>query len=344
MRRQILLYIIGTSCVIILLPSLLVLGFGRQGQVQETAARPAAFQLQPEAGEPVVAVYLSQEKRVIQVPLEQYVRGVVAAEMPIDFELEALKAQAIASRTYIVQRLILGDFSDVPEGAMVTDTVQHQAYVDENTLRARWGLAFEKNMAKLTQAVAETRGQVITYGGKPIYAAFFSTSNGYTENADEYWRGDDLPYLKSVPSPWDARSPKFRGTVEIPLAEFLAKLSLEPAVTATTDGRPWVEVVSKTTGHRVKEVRIGDKLFSGREIREALGLNSSDFTIQVNEDVLTFTTNGYGHGVGMSQYGADGMAKEGKKAAEIISYYYQGVELQDYRRWIKKTARNETQN
>ncbi|OUM84164.1 MAG: stage II sporulation protein D [Bacillus thermozeamaize] len=344
MQRQIFLFIVGMSLVIILIPSLLVLGFKQGGQVEEAAARQETIRLDPEAGEPLVTVYLSQEKRVIQVPLEQYVRGVVAAEMPIDFELEALKAQAIASRTYIVQRLILGDFSDVPAGAMVSDTVQHQAYLDENTLRARWGLAYEKNMAKLTKAVAETRGKVITYKGKPIYATFFSTSNGYTENAHEYWHGNALPYLKSVPSPWDARSPKFQATVKLPLEKFLAKLSLKPEVTATTDGRPWIEVVSKTTGHRVKEVRIGDKLFSGREIREALGLNSSDFTVRVNGDELEFTTNGYGHGVGMSQYGADGMAKEGKKAEEIIRYYYQGVELQDYRQWIKQTAKNDSQN
>src|SRR5690606_34846281 len=105
------------------------------------------------------------------------------------------------------------------------------------------------------------------------------------------------PYLKSVPSPWDAHSPKFRAQVEVPVDEFLAKLSLDPSVTATADGKPWIEVVAKTAGHRVKEVRVGDERLSGRQVREALGLNSTDFTVEVKGDVLVFTTTGYGHGV-----------------------------------------------
>jgi len=337
LRRKWMLLVAGLVFSILVLPTLVVWGFGHEESRQEILRRQEAIHLEPEPAEPVVAVYLSEEKRIVHVPLERYVRGVVAAEMPVEFALEALKAQAIASRTYIVQRMIQGDFSDVPEGAMVTDTPQHQAYLTEAALKARWGLAYEKNMEKLTKAVAQTRGQVLTYGGKPIYAAFFSTSNGYTENAEEYWQGGGLPYLKSVPSPWDAHSPKFRAQVEVPVDEFLAKLSLDPSVTATADGKPWIEVVAKTAGHRVKEVRVGDERLSGRQVREALGLNSTDFTVEVKGDVLVFTTTGYGHGVGMSQYGADGLAKEGKTAVEILQHYYRGVELADYRQWIKKT-------
>lgn len=332
------LLVAGLVFSILVLPTLVVWGFGHEESRQEILRRQEAIHLEPEPAEPVVAVYLSEEKRIVHVPLERYVRGVVAAEMPVEFALEALKAQAIASRTYIVQRMIQGDFSDVPEGAMVTDTPQHQAYLDEAALKSRWGLAYEKNMEKLSKAVEATRGQVLTFEGKPIYAAFFSTSNGYTENADDYWEGDGLPYLQSVPSPWDAHSPKFHDRVEIPVDEFLAKLSLDASVTAAADGKPWIEVVSKTAGNRVKEVRVGDRLLSGRKVREALGLNSSDFTVQVMEDVLVFTTTGYGHGVGMSQYGADGLAKEGKTAEEILRHYYRGVELADYRQWIKKTG------
>lgn len=336
MWRKWLLLIGGLIFVILVLPTVIVLGFGREDVQQEAVRRQEVIRMLPEPNEPVVAVYLSREKRIAHVPLERYVRGVVAAEMPVEFELEALKAQAIASRTYIVQRMIQGDFSDVPEGAMVTDTPQHQAYLDERALKARWGLAYEKNMEKLTRAVAATRGQVLTFEGKPIYAAFFSTSNGYTENAHDYWQGDGLPYLTSVPSPWDAHSPKFRQQVEVPVDEFLAKLDLDPSVTASADGKPWIQVLSRTEGHRVKEVQVGDRRLSGREVREALGLNSSDFTVQVKGDVLVFTTTGYGHGVGMSQYGADGLAKEGKTAEEILQYYYRGVELADYRQWVKK--------
>ena len=338
MWRKLLLLIAGLAFVILVLPTLIVVGFGQEEARQEAVRRQEMIRLQPQPGEPAVSVYLSEEERVVHIPLERYVRGVVAAEMPVEFSLEALKAQAIASRTYIVQRMIQGDFSDVPQGAMVTDTPQHQAFLDDAALKARWGLAYEKNMEKLTKAVEETRGQVLTYEGKPIYAAFFSTSNGYTENADEYWEGGGLPYLTSVPSPWDAHSPKFRQRVEIPLEEFFAKLSLDPAVAASGDGEPWIEIVSKTAGQRVKEVRVGEQVLTGRQVREALGLNSTDFTVQIKGDTLVFTTTGYGHGVGMSQYGADGMAKEGKTAEEILRHYYRGVELADYRQWIKKTG------
>ncbi|MGG1880735.1 stage II sporulation protein D [Paenibacillus cisolokensis] len=283
------------------------------------------------ADEPVVSVYLSATDTVEELPLETYLVGVLAAEMPAEFQLEALKAQAIAARTYIVQRLVSGDRSGVPdERALVTDTVSHQAYISSERLTKEWaGAGKEAELAKLARAVKETEGMVMTYEGKPITASFFSTSNGYTENSEDYWK-NEIPYLRSVASPWDREiSPKYEDTVTIPRAEFLSKLGLsEGAVPVAAGGEgasSFIKILSYTQGKRIENVRIGGKTFTGREVRERLGLRSSQFSWKVEGGNVIITTYGYGHGVGMSQYGAEGMAREGRTAEEILAHYYTGI-------------------
>jgi stage II sporulation protein D len=246
--------------------------------------------------------------------------------MPVDFELEALKAQAIAARTYIYRRLLSGDRSGMPDGsgdAEVTDTVRHQVYIPINKLLSRWkGETKIANLEKLNRAVEETKGEVVTYNGEPIQAAFFSTSNGYTENASDYW-DMDVPYLRSVASPWDiSLSPSYKTTVSMDIGEFSDKLGV-----SVSDAHK-MRVLEMTEGDRVKTVAIGKKTFSGREAREKLGLSSSEFTWQITGDRIDITCYGNGHGVGMSQWGADGMARAGKTAAQILTYYYTGTRLE----------------
>lgn len=272
----------------------------------------------------MVHVYLTKQKRIETVPLELYVRGVLAGEMPIDFELEALKAQAIATRTYIVRRLAMQDRSGVPgEKADVTDTVDHQVYVPLKELAQKWPAGEEQksSMKKLTQAVEETSGEVLTYEGEPIEAAFFSTSNGYTENVEDYWELS-LPYLKSVASPWDEEiSPRYKQTIEMKEKELYRRLG------AKDDGKP-PRILETTEGHRVKTVVIGGRTYTGREVREKLDLPSSQFEWTISKGKATITTYGLGHGVGLSQWGANGMAKEGSSASEILLHYYTGVKLE----------------
>ncbi|MFS0725839.1 stage II sporulation protein D [Paenibacillus sp. 1P07SE] len=269
-----------------------------------------------------VQVFLQEESRMEKVPLELYVRGVLAGEMPADFELEALKAQAIAARTYIIKQLAAGGAKGAG-GGDVSDTVAHQVYVPLTKLSGRWPEEESAQaLARLTRAVEETRGLIMTYKGKPIEASFFSTSNGYTENSEDYWTLS-LPYLRSVPSPWDeALSPRFEQSVTLSLKEFRSKLGVKKGAEQT------MQVLEHSDGNRIKSIAIGGQTFSGRQVRERLGLASSQFTWTVENGEIHFTTYGYGHGVGMSQWGANGMAKAGSQAQDILRHYYTGVTIE----------------
>ncbi|MBS4200686.1 stage II sporulation protein D [Bacillus sp. FJAT-49732] len=269
-----------------------------------------------------VAVFRSKTNKIETLPLEDYVIGVVASEMPADFEKEALKAQALAARTYIVTHLMSSsDKESMPKGADIKDTVDHQVYKNKSELKKQWGKDFEWKYKKVAEAVKETAGEILTYNDKPITASFFSTSNGYTENAEDYWK-NKIPYLKSVQSPWDIKSPKFNSQKVFSISEFEQKLGVNIG-----SGNDIGTITSRTAGNKVATVNIHEKNFTGREIREKLDLRSTDFTWVRKGDSIIVTTKGFGHGVGMSQYGANGMAKEGKKYNEIVTYYYQGISI-----------------
>ncbi|SMP26673.1 stage II sporulation protein D [Laceyella tengchongensis] len=334
--RGILIGIAGLLLVIMGIPALLVSWVG--ADTPDAGDKPGKDGADLAGrGSLQVRVYLSKEKRVIQLPLESYIEGVVAAEMPAQFHSEALKAQALAARTYIVGRLMKGQVLDAKEwgekagGAHVTDTVQHQAYATDAVLRKKWGYNYPNNKRRVAEAVHATAGQIITYGGKPIYAAFFSTSNGRTENSEDYFK-EKYPYLRSVNSSWDQLSPKYISRVSMKPDVFLSKLEhatgkrLAVAALQTTSSKSFA-VLSRTQGARIERVRIGGEVFKGREVREALNLPSSDFQLQVKDGQVIITTKGYGHGVGMSQWGANLMAAQGKAVDEIIKHYYQGVEI-----------------
>lgn len=284
---------------------------------------------------PLIRIYLVKEKRMIELPLEHYIRNVVASEMPSDFHKEALKAQALAARTYIVDRLEKGSFSDMEKygGAHVTDTVMHQAFQTDQQLRKKWGKQYQQKMEKVEEAVLSTAGKILTYRGKPIYAAYFSTSNGRTENSEDYF-ANSYPYLKSVDSSWDQQSPKFKQTTTLSLKEMVNKLEKKTnkKVAVETIATQKMAVKRRTEGDRIDSIMIGDQMFSGREVRESLGLASTDFSWEIMGDRITFQTYGYGHGVGMSQWGAHLLAQSGKTHEEIIKHYYQGVSIETYQK------------
>ncbi|KXG08485.1 stage II sporulation protein D [Anoxybacillus rupiensis] len=339
MKRVKLLIVLASLLliVVLLIPTLLVIPF--TDKVDGTLAEELRKQsISTEQEKPKgttgphveVAVYRSKEKQIEHIPLEQYVIGVVAAEMPADFELEALKAQALAARTYIVKQMLNDQPISLPKGANVTDTVMHQVYYSDDELKRLWGADYNWKIKKITEAVQATEGQIVTYNNVPIEASFFSTSNGYTENSEAYW-GNAFPYLKSVASPWDKDSPKFYNQTAMSVSEFEQKLG----VTLPKDGSVG-NLLGRTPGKRVEAVQINGKKLTGREVRERLGLKSTDFTWMRKGNEIIITTKGYGHGVGMSQYGANFMAKTGKTYDEIIKYYYRGVSISSATAFLNK--------
>jgi len=313
--------------VILLIPTVLVLPFSgdqTSGELNEEVKNTTEVEVsaEPSADSSVeVAVFRTAQSQVEKVPLNEYLIGVVAAEMPAEFELEALKAQALTARTYYVKQMTGSGTKGLPDGAHVTDTQAHQVYKNKAELQQQWGSAFAQKYAKVKEAVQATDGQILTYDGEPIEATFFSTSNGFTENSEDYW-SNNIPYLRSVKSPWDKNSPKYTEQKIIPIREFENKLGVKLSNRSEVG-----TITQKTEGNRVGKVEIAGKVLSGKVVRETLGLNSSDFKWYAKGDNIVIETKGYGHGVGMSQYGANGMAAEGKNYKDIVQHYYQGVEI-----------------
>ena len=269
-----------------------------------------------EGKEPIVIRLLDEStNEIININLEDYIIGVVAAEMPASFELEALKAQAVAARTFAMYKKETRNLDyDLIKG------VKDQAYKDNKTLLAQWKVNFFTNYLKIRQAVEETQGQVLTYNGEVINAFYFSMSNGYTENCELVF-AQDLPYLNSVSSKWDNESlNNYSYTINFFKEDFCSSLGI------TCDSVE-IQDITRSDSNRVLTITINNQTFKGTEMRSKLGLRSTDFDIVMNESDVTITTRGYGHGVGMSQYGANGMAKEGYSYEEIVKYYYQNTEI-----------------
>ena len=286
---------------------------------QEATETAAAAVAEPLSGNPQIQILLS-DGNVQTMDLEEYLVGVVLAEMPASFEGEALKAQAVAARTYTVKT----QSSEKHEGGRIcTDSQCCQAYISETAYLGNGGT--ELGVEKIRGAVSATKGKVLTYEGKLIDATYFSCSGGSTEDAQAVW-GADFPYLKAVPSPGEEKSEYYRDTVIIPKdrAEMLLGLELPQ------NPGEWLGTAERTPGSGIATLEIGGRIFKGTELRTLLGLRSTAMTIEADDRGLVIETRGWGHRVGMSQYGADAMAVTGSTYEEILSHYYTGTELTEY--------------
>lgn len=261
---------------------------------------------------------LNREGTTVEQDLDNYLVGVVLAEMPAEFEPEALKAQAVAARTYTRKAYETGGKHG--DGSVCTEPGCCQAYITEAEYLERGGTP--EDMEKVRRAVEETAGLVLTYEGQLIEAVYFSCSGGSTEDAVAVW-GTEYPYLKSVDSPGEENAAYYRSTVSFSPDAFAEILGLEPE----GDPKYWIGLTAYTAGGSVRSVRIGGRQFTGTELRALLGLRSAAFTIQVEEGEIQITTKGYGHRVGMSQYGAEAMAVTGSTFRDILSHYYPGTQL-----------------
>lgn len=263
----------------------------------------------------IIRVKRLKENRIDYIPFEEYIVGVLAGEMPIYFEKEALKAQAVASRSYALKRIKSNEEYDV------VDSVLNQVYLDNDYLKSVWKNKYIDYINKLRTAVNETSLEYLDFNGDIVDALFFSTSNGYTESSKVVFN-IDLPYLKSVKSSWDEKtSSAFRCSTSIPIDEFYSKLGL------SFSNEFNYKILKKSETNRNISLCINGVEFSARTLYDMFGLKSTDFTLKKVDNFIIVDTIGYGHGVGMSQYGAEGMALEGYKYDDILNYYYSDISI-----------------
>ncbi len=324
MKKVLALTVLLVIVAVIVVPAVVLYGLGGPA-----GPRPAAVR----KGEDVpIRVYLHEQDRIVEMSLEDYVKGMVAAEMPAEFDLEALKAQAVAGRTYAVKQMVLFGGSGLagrPGADVSTDPAQSQAWLNTLQLRDRWGpFNFDRYWDKIGRAVDETRGLIATYNGEPINAVFHSTSGERTAAAKEVW-GFDYPYLQSVACSWDKKSPRYSDSKEYSFSELEQRLGADAGVVAAAaqGGGAVAQIIDRTESGRVSTARVGSKTFSGLDLRQKLELRSSNFVLETRDGKVVFKTTGYGHGVGLCQYGANGMAKEGKDFRAILTYYYTGIKI-----------------
>lgn len=270
---------------------------------------------------PAITVWL--DGTLTEMKLEDYLIGVVAAEMPASFELEALKAQAVAARTYTLYKRDHGGCSAHDGADICTNSTHCQAYVTDEEMTRNWGGKKAQYLAKITEAVTSTAGEAIYYQGEAIQVFYFASAGGRTENSENVY-SKALPYLRSVASEGEENSSHYYGKVTVSIADFKKKMAkVSPGI--SFDGVPLIGDITRFDSGRVQSIRIGNQSFTGREVRTAFSLNSANFTVKQSADSIIFNTVGFGHGVGMSQTGANAMAKKGADYIDILTHYFTGV-------------------
>ena len=304
MIKKILLF----SCLIIFIPVITVSIFIRNDEITFNFSENS-----------VVRVYREETGVIDVVPIEEYVVGVLAGEMPVSFEIEALKAQAVASRSYVMKQIE----KNINNNYDVVDTVMNQVYLDREHLISVWSSSYIDNINKIKLAVLSTKGEYLSYNGKVAEALFFSTSPGITENSEEIFVSKE-PYLRSVVSTWDEISPVYSITLTYSLKEFCNLLNIAYKESLN------IEILDKTTTGRIKKIKINNKELTGNYVCYNLSLNSTYFEIIQDGEKVIVKNKGYGHGVGMSQYGAEGMARAGYTYDKILKYYYQNIEIKKF--------------
>ncbi len=259
----------------------------------------------------------TKEEKIEELKIEEYLIGVLAAEMPASFESEALKAQAVASRSYAMYKIIHNQNEEYD----ILSNVTNQSYITKEEMQKKWKNNYDFYFTKISNAVKETEKEVMFYDDEIIEAFYFAMSNGSTEDAQTVF-GQKLPYIKATTSTWDNDSlNNFLVTTTFPKDKFCELLKLESCKSIHIDN------INYSASHRIRNLLINNKEFLGTEIRSLLNLRSTDFEIDMDNNEVFITTKGYGHGVGMSQYGANGMAKEGYNYKEILSHYYNDINI-----------------
>ena len=289
--------------------------------------------LQNDSKTPHIQVYLAKENKIVDINLEEYVRGVVCAEMPAEFNLEALKAQAVAARTYALAHMkeYGGTKCSYAKGADICDTVNSQAYMSKEERFSLWkSSAAIGYWNKITDAVNQTEGEILTFNDKlALEPYYFAVSSGKTENAVDVFASNE-PYLKTVSSLGEEAAPNYKTTNKYSFNEFanIINSNYFKAKLNSKNIKNQVNIQERTSAGSVKKIKLGNVVISGSDFRSIFNLNSANFKITVSNKDIQIDCYGYGHGVGMSQWGAEAMAKAGSSFQQILTHYYQGIKIE----------------
>ena len=284
-------------------------------------------QVQTTTEKNTLTVFKTADESIVKVDMFEYLVWAVSGEMPASFCVEALKAQTVVCYTYALRTA--EKKSDGSEYDITDSSSLHQCYLDKNEQKEKWGNDYEQNRKTVEDAVKSVYGEYLSYNGKPAMSVFHALSGGYTMSAEDVW-GDEVPYLVAVEAPGDELSADFEATIEISAEEF-RKLFEENSDTefGNDDPETWAKVLEKTEGGYIKTLKIGSEEFTARDVKKILGFPGISFKGALKNDTFFFRVYGKGHGVGMSQYSADYMARQGKTYKEILAHFYPGTEIKN---------------
>ncbi len=332
--KKFFIYLLSLICVLFMLPSLFT---KKKQEVVATVEESLEEKVEDSGEEKVkydytkyatIKLYHTQTQTYEEVPMDEYLYGVVSAEMPADYELEALKAQAVVARTYTLYQIMHSNGKH-GEADICDASTCCQAWISKEDRLAKWDENVRNsNWDKIVEAVDSTQGEIITYQGEPIDAFFHANSGGTTETATNVWGGTNFPYLQSVQTAGEDAYSGYNSEVELSKEELVKQLKEKYAdLEINFEEEDAIKIIAYTESGRVRTIKFGNIEIAGTEARTLLGLRSTNFSFTIEGDTIKFTVTGYGHGVGMSQTGADSMAKSGCNYKEIIQHFYTGVEI-----------------
>ena len=325
--KKYLIYFVIFLVIIFILPAICTRSSGKSTTSKENDTQQAEIVKYDYSKYAKIKLYHTDTKETEEIDFDEYLYGTVSAEMPASYDIEALKAQAIVSRTYTLYQIVNSNKHD---DADICDNYGCcQAWISKEDRLAKWDEnERESNWNKIVEAVDSTSGKIITYNGEPINAFFHSNSGGTTEAVSSIWGEKDIPYLQSVETAGEDSYKQYSSEVTLTKDELTEKIkSKYPDIEINWDDKECIKILEYTDSKRVKTIKVGNTEIAGTELRSLLGLKSTNFTFKIEKDNITFSVTGYGHGVGMSQTGADSMAKSGSDFEEIIKHFYTGVEI-----------------
>ena len=327
--KKVIVYILTLMCVIFILPSIctrrqdLSVSHAETEEVENTVPEEEKTPKYEYSKYATIKLYHTKTSEVEELPLDEYLYGVVSSEMPANFEKEALKAQAVVARTYTLYQIINSNGKH-GEAGICDDSTCCQAWISKEDRMAKWDAnEAEANWTKIVDAVDSTQGQIITYNGEPIDAFFHSNSGGVTETAANVWGGTNYPYLQSVETSGEDGYSQYNSEVEISKEELIEKLKQKHSdVSINFDEQDCIKIIDYTESGRVKTIKFGNIEIAGTEVRSLFGLKSTNFSFEITENSIKLSVIGYGHGAGMRQTGADR-----KNFEKIIKHFYTIVEI-----------------